>query len=194
MVKWLFDKVLALFLIVLFMPLFIIIFFVIFLSMGLPVFFKQERPGYKEKIFTIYKFRTMNDKRDNIGALLDDERRVTNVGRVIRSLSLDELPQLFNVLKGDMSFVGPRPLLVEYLKLYNNEQKKRHSVKPGITGWAQVNGRNAIGWEDKFKYDIWYVENQSFTLDMKILWLTFLKVLKRSDIGSATEKFKGTKE
>ena len=194
MVKWIFDKIFALFLIILFSPLFIIVAFTVFVSMGFPILFKQRRPGYKEKIFTIYKFRTMNDKRDNSGALLDDERRVTKVGRVIRSLSLDELPQLFNILKGDMSFVGPRPLLIEYLKLYNNQQRKRHSVKPGITGLAQVNGRNAIGWEDKFKYDIRYVENQSFWLDIKILWLTFLKVLKRSDIGNVTEKFKGTKE
>jgi lipopolysaccharide/colanic/teichoic acid biosynthesis glycosyltransferase len=139
----------------------------------------------------------MTNDRDENGNLLPDEQRLKGFGKTIRSLSLDELPQLFNVLNGDMSFVGPRPLLVEYLELYNSEQKRRHSVKPGITGWAQVNGRNTISWEDKFKYDIWYVEHQSFWLDIKILWLTFLKVIKREDISSTKnvtmEKFKGSK-
>ncbi len=146
-------------------------------------------------MFTIYKFRTMTNEKDINGELLPDEQRLVGVGRFIRSISLDELPQLFNVLKGEMSFVGPRPLLTEYLGLYNNEQKRRHDVLPGITGWAQVNGRNAISWEQKFELDAWYVENQSFWLDMKIVWLTFLKVVKRSDISSSSsatmEKFRG---
>jgi lipopolysaccharide/colanic/teichoic acid biosynthesis glycosyltransferase len=138
----------------------------------------------------------MTNEKDKNGELLSDDQRLLGIGKFIRTTSLDELPQIFNVLKGDMSFVGPRPLLVEYLPLYNQEQKKRHDVKPGITGWAQVNGRNAISWEQKFKYDIWYVNNQSFLLDMKILWMTFLKVVQRSDISSGKsvtmEKFRGS--
>jgi lipopolysaccharide/colanic/teichoic acid biosynthesis glycosyltransferase len=165
-------------------------------KMGRPILFRQKRPGLNQKIFEIYKFRTMTNEKDDNGNLLPDEQRLLGLGKTIRSLSLDELPQIFNVLKGDMSFVGPRPLLVEYLPLYNEKQKRRHDVKPGITGWAQVNGRNAISWEQKFEYDVWYVDNQSFWLDMKIFWLTFLKVSKRSDIsqdGQATmEVFKGT--
>jgi len=195
MLKSLFDKLLALFLIILFSPIYIIVSIMILLKMGSPILFRQKRPGYKEKIFEIYKFRTMTNEKDINGELLPDEQRLVGVGRFIRSVSLDELPQLFNVLKGEMSFVGPRPLLIEYLPLYNNEQKRRHDVKPGITGWAQVNGRNAISWEQKFEYDVWYVENQSFWLDMKIVWLTFLKVVKRSDISSGSsatmEKFRG---
>ena len=165
--------------------------------MGRPIFFRQLRPGYKGKTFNIYKFRTMTNKKDKEGNLLTDEERLVGVGKFIRSTSLDELPQLFNILKGEMSFVGPRPLLVEYLPLYNERQKRRHDVKPGITGWAQINGRNAISWEQKFEYDVWYVENQSFWLDMKILLMTFLKVIKRSDVSSASsatmEKFTGNK-
>ena len=138
----------------------------------------------------------MTNEKDENGELFADEKRLLGVGKFIRSASLDELPQIFNVLKGEMSFVGPRPLLTEYLPLYNEKQKKRHNVRPGITGWAQVNGRNAISWEQKFEYDVWYVENQSFWLDLKILWLTFLKVVKRSDISSNTnatmEKFEGS--
>ena len=167
------------------------------MKMGAPILFRQKRPGLDAKIFGIYKFRTMTIEKDESGELLPDEQRLVGIGKFIRSTSLDELPQLFNVLKGEMSFIGPRPLLIEYLILYNERQKKRHDVKPGITGWAQVNGRNAISWEQKFKYDVWYVENQSFGLDIKILWMTFLKVLKRSDISSNTtvtmEKFEGTK-
>jgi len=197
MLKRLFDILLALLLIVLFLPFYIVVSLLILLKMGRPILFRQQRPGYKEKIFGIYKFRTMTNDVDENGELLPDEKRLVGVGKFIRSTSLDELPQIFNVLKGDMSFVGPRPLLIEYLPLYNEEQKKRHNVKPGITGWAQVNGRNAISWEQKFAYDVWYVEHQSFLLDMKILWMTFLKVLKRSDISSDTsatmEKFKGSK-
>ena len=195
--KHLFDKSLALFLIILFSPIYIIVSLLIFFKMGSPILFRQKRPGYKEKIFGIYKFRTMTNEKDEFGNLLPDDKRLVGIGKFIRSTSLDELPQLFNVLKGEMSFVGPRPLLEEYLLLYNEKQKRRHDVKPGITGWAQVNGRNAISWEQKFDYDVWYVDNQSFLLDIKILWLTFLKVVKRSDISSSTsstmEKFTGSK-
>lgn len=197
MLKSLFDKILALFLIILFLPIYIIVGLLIWLTMGSPILFRQKRPGYKENIFTIYKFRTMTNEKDINGELLADEQRLALVGKFIRSISLDELPQLFNVLKGEMSFVGPRPLLIEYLPLYNDEQKRRHDAKPGITGWAQVNGRNAISWEQKFKLDVWYVDNQSFLLDMKILWLTFKNVLKRSGISSSSsatmEKFRGNK-
>lgn len=195
--KRLFDIVLSLVLIIVFSPLFLVVTIMIYLKMGTPILFRQKRPGFKEKIFEIYKFRTMTDDRDENGILLPDDQRLKGIGKFIRSTSLDELPQLLNVLKGDMSFVGPRPLLIEYLNLYNERQKKRHDAKPGITGWAQVNGRNAISWEQKFEYDVWYVEHYSFILDLKILWLTFLKVLKRSDISSSTsvtmEKFKGSK-
>lgn len=197
MFKSIFDKTLALFLIILFSPIYIIVSLLIFFKMGSPILFRQQRPGYKEKIFGIYKFRTMTNEKDANGNLLPDNKRLIGIGKFIRSTSLDELPQLFNVLKGEMSFVGPRPLLEEYLPLYNAKQKRRHDVKPGITGWAQVNGRNAISWEQKFDYDVWYVDNQSFWLDIKILWLTFLKVVKRSDISSSTsstmEKFTGSK-
>ena len=197
MFKSIFDKTLALFLIILFSPIYIVVSLLIFFKMGSPILFRQKRPGYKEKIFGIYKFRTMTNEKDANGNLLPDDKRLVGIGKFIRSTSLDELPQLFNVLKGEMSFVGPRPLLEEYLPLYNQKQKRRHDVKPGITGWAQVNGRNAISWEQKFDYDVWYVDNQSFWLDIKILWLTFLKVVKRSDISSSTsstmEKFTGSK-
>ena len=163
--------------------------------MGKPVIFKQKRPGLNEKIFEIYKFRTMTNQKDKNGNLLPDEERLKGVGKIIRSLSLDELPQLFNVLKGDMSFIGPRPLLIEYLPLYNKEQKKRHTVLPGITGLAQVNGRNAISWKKKFEYDVEYVEKLSFLLDLKIILLTIKKVLIKEGITKeghvSTEKFKG---
>jgi len=196
MLKRIFDIVLSLILIGLFLPFIIITAIVVYLKIGRPIFFKQVRPGLKERLFTIYKFRTMSDARDENGELLPDEQRLGSVGKFIRKTSLDELPQLWNVLKGEMSFIGPRPLLVEYLELYSKEQKRRHDATPGISGWAQVNGRNAITWEQKFEYDVWYVDNQSFLLDMKILWLTFLKVIKGSDTSSATsvtmEKFKGT--
>jgi len=196
MPKRLFDIILATMLIILFLPIYIIVSILILIKMGRPILFRQKRPGLHAKIFGIYKFRTMTNEKDEYGELLPDKKRLVGIGKFIRSASLDELPQIFNVLKGEMSFVGPRPLLIEYLPLYNDKQKKRHDVKPGITGWAQVNGRNAISWEQKFEYDVWYVEHQSFWLDMKILWMTFLKVVKQSDISSDTavtmEKFEGT--
>ena len=162
----------------------IIIFFILLCSIGWPVIFSQIRPGLHGNRFRIYKFRTMKDTRDAAGALLPDEVRITGIGRLLRAFSLDELPQLFNIIRGDLSFVGPRPLLVEYLSRYTPEQARRHDVKPGITGWTQVNGRNAISWEEKFRLDVWYVAHQSFFLDMKILWLTFVKVLKREGINA----------
>lgn len=159
------------------------------------VFFTQERPGKDGVIFKVIKLKTMNDKRDSEGHLLPDAERITGVGRIVRSLSLDELPQLINVLKGDMALVGPRPLLVQYLSLYKKEQSRRHEVRPGITGWAQVNGRNAISWAKKFELDVWYVDHCSFWLDIKIIWLTIKNVLVRKDIsqeGQATiETFNG---
>jgi len=196
--KRLFDFCLALILILMTLPITIVTSFLILSKMGKPLFFRQKRPGLNGKIFSIYKFRTMTNEKDKMGNLLPDEDRLIGLGKFIRSTSIDELPQLLNILKGEMSFVGPRPLLVEYLLLYNKSQKKRHNVKPGITGWAQVNGRNAISWEQKFEYDVWYVENQSFMVDMKIMWMTFLKVIKRSDISSSTsqtmEKFTGSQK
>jgi len=196
--KRLFDLMLAWVLCLLFSPIYLTIALLILFKMGNPIFFRQKRPGYKEEIFEIYKFRTMTNEKSRNGELLPDEQRLVGIGKFIRSTSLDELPQIFNVIKGEMSFVGPRPLLVEYLKLYTKSQKTRHDVKPGITGWAQVNGRNAISWDEKFKYDIWYVRNKSFFLDIKIMWLTLLKVINRSDISSSTsstmEKFKGSEK
>ena len=192
-----FDIFLSLFLIIILSPIIIFTAILVYFKIGTPIIFKQTRAGLNDKIFTIYKFRTMSEERDKNGKLLPDDKRLNRVGLTIRKTSLDELPQLFNVLKGDMSFVGPRPLLEEYLKLYNKQQRRRHTVIPGITGWAKVNGRNAISWEEKFKLDIWYVDNHSFLLDLKILWLTFLKVIQRSDISSNSyvtiEKFKGSK-
>lgn len=194
--KPLFDRIGSLFLLLLVFP--FIAFFSLFiaLTMGRPVFFAQRRPGLHGKIFTIYKLRTMTDERDENGELLPDAQRLKGIGKWIRSLSLDELPQLWNVLKGEMSFIGPRPLLVEYLDLYTPEQSRRHDVRPGITGWAQVNGRNAISWEEKFRYDVEYVERISFGLDLRILWLTIRKVIHKEGIsqeGEATmEKFRGS--
>lgn len=165
-------------------------------KLGSPVLFRQQRPGLNGKIFTMYKFRTMTDKRDGEGNLLPDEDRLPSFGKFLRSTSLDELPELINVLKGDMSLVGPRPLLVQYLPRYSTFQARRHEVRPGITGWAQVNGRNAISWEEKFSLDVWYVDNASFILDLKILWITVLKIMKREGIsqeGQATmSEFSGT--
>ncbi len=193
-IKRIFDFVLALFLLVFFSPLILITALLLKITQG-SVIFTQNRPGLNEKIFKIYKFKTMSDERDEKGELLSDELRLKAFGKIVRSLSLDELLQLFNVLKGDMSFVGPRPLLAEYLPLYNEEQKLRHKVRPGITGWAQVNGRNAISWQKKFELDVYYVKNISFLLDLKIMFLTALKVLKRSGVSKeghvTTEKFNG---
>lgn len=149
-------------------------------------FFIQARPGINAKVFMLIKFKTMSDTKDETGKLLPDVQRTTKIGKFIRSYSLDELPQLFNVLKGDMSLIGPRPLLVKYLDLYTQEQARRHEVKPGITGWAQVNGRNTISWEEKFKLDVWYVDNLSFLLDLKIVYLTFLKVIKKEAINAGS--------
>lgn len=192
--KRIFDFILALVLLVLFSPVILITALFLKLTQG-SVIFTQNRPGLDEKIFKIYKFKTMSDERDEKGELLSDELRLKTFGKIVRSLSLDELLQLFNVLKGDMSFVGPRPLLVEYLALYNEEQKLRHKVRPGISGWAQVNGRNALSWQKKFELDVYYVKNISFLLDLKILFLTALKVLKRSGVSKeghvTTEKFNG---
>ncbi len=189
------DRVGAAVLLLLFSPVLLVLMAVTWWSLGRPIFFVQRRPGYGGRVFEMIKLRTMDDRRDARGELLPDEQRIHKTGHIIRSLSLDELPQLFNVLKGEMSFVGPRPLLEEYLPLYNERQKRRHDVLPGITGWAQVNGRNAISWEQKFEYDVWYVENVSFALDAKILWMTILKVFRRSGISAENhatmEKFKG---
>ncbi|ERM83971.1 hypothetical protein P872_01540 [Rhodonellum psychrophilum GCM71 = DSM 17998] len=176
-------------------PVILIVFIFLSIANSGNVFFVQNRPGQGEKIIRIIKFKTMNDKKDEKGHLLPDAERLTAVGKFVRSTSLDELPQLFNVLKGDMSLIGPRPLLVKYLPLYNDFQKRRHEVKPGITGWAQINGRNMISWQKKFELDVWYVDNLSFILDLKIIGLTIKKVFFREGIsgeGSSTvEAFKG---
>ncbi|MFK4785445.1 sugar transferase [Fusobacterium sp. MFO224] len=165
-------------------------------KLGSPVIFKQRRPGLNEKIFTMYKFRSMTDERDKDGNLLPDEIRLTKFGKILRSTSLDEIPEFFNILKGDMSLVGPRPLLIAYLERYNKHQKRRHETRPGVTGWAQVNGRNAISWEEKFNYDVEYIDNCSFILDMKIIFLTIKKIFVKEGIsqeGNATmEAFKGS--
>ena len=194
--KRLLDFIGSLMLIILLSVVLLITWVLVKMKLGSPVIFTQPRPGKNGEIFHVYKFRSMTDECDENGELLPDVVRLTRFGQLIRKLSLDELPQLFNVLKGDMSFVGPRPLLEEYLPLYNDRQAMRHNVRPGITGWAQVNGRNAISWEQKFEYDAWYVENQSLRLDVKILFLTAKKVFIREGIsaeGQATiEKFKGS--
>lgn len=195
-IKRLFDVVFALIFIVLFSVIMLVTAVIVRLKLGSPVIFKQKRPGLYGKPFYLYKFRTMTSECDEQGNPLPDHLRLTPTGKLIRKLSLDELPQLFNVLNGDISLVGPRPLLMEYLPLYSEEQSRRHHVKPGITGWAQVNGRNAISWDERFKLDVWYVDNESFLLDLKILGLTFIKVIKRDGINQANhvtvEKFTGT--
>jgi undecaprenyl phosphate N,N'-diacetylbacillosamine 1-phosphate transferase len=194
-IKPLFDKLAACMVLLVFSPFLLLVILLLSVVNKGNVWFTQLRPGRNEKIFRIFKFKTMTDERDHQGNLLPDEKRLRGVGKFIRATSLDELPQLFNVLRGDMSIVGPRPLLIEYLPLYNEEQKKRHLVKPGITGWAQVNGRNAISWKARFEYDGWYVDHQSFWLDLKILFLTVRKVLKAEGINNETsatmEKFRG---
>lgn len=167
-------------------------------KLGSPVIFCQPRPGKDEKVFNLYKFRSMTDERDEEGNLLPDDVRLTKFGKLLRATSLDELPELWNILRGDMSIVGPRPLLVKYLPLYNEEQKHRHDVRPGLTGWAQVHGRNTLSWEDKFRYDVWYVQNISFLVDVKTVFLTVKKVFYREGISSGTvstmEEFVGTRE
>lgn len=190
------DIALSLLGIILLSPLYFLISLLVFINLGAPILFNQKRPGISGEIFKIYKFRTMLNITDNEDNLLSDEERLTGFGKQLRKTSLDELPELFNVLKGDMSLVGPRPLLVEYLELYNEEQARRHEIKPGITGWAQVNGRNTISWEEKFRLDVWYVDNCTLLLDIKILLLTIIKVIKQEDINqkenTTMEKFKGT--
>jgi len=188
-IKRLFDVLLACIGLAILSPIMILVAFLVRVNMGAPVLFRQVRPGLHGRLFVLYKFRTMKDSRDERGKLLPDEQRLTAFGRFLRSTSLDELPELFNVLKGDMSLVGPRPLLPQYLDRYTPEQARRHEVKPGITGWAQVNGRNALSWEKKFALDVWYVDNWSLWLDLKILASTVWKVLRREGIsaeGSAT--------
>lgn len=180
--KRLFDLLVSISLLLLCIPLIIVVALLVKKKLGSPVVFKQQRPGLKGKPFYLYKFRTMTDAKDKEGNLLSDSIRLTSFGQFLRKYSLDELLQLVNVIKGELSLVGPRPLLKDYLPLYTEEQAKRHNVKPGITGWAQINGRNAISWEEKFNLDVWYVENQSFLLDLKILALTFKKVLKSEGI------------
>lgn len=190
-----FDFCFAFLIICITLPLFFILGFLLFLQNSGTPFFSQVRPGLKEKLFTIYKLKTMQDTRDDQGVLLPDNQRITPLGKIIRKLSLDELPQFWNVLKGDMSFVGPRPLLPEYLPLYNKKQKNRHNLKPGITGWAQVKGRNTISWQQKFEYDLWYIENQSFILDLKILLFTVGKIFKTQEVNASglntMERFNG---
>tara|TARA_R110002124_G_C8974716_1_gene515934 strand:+ start:93004 stop:93609 length:606 start_codon:yes stop_codon:yes gene_type:complete len=183
-VKLLLDITVALVLFILISPIFLIVtLFLVIANNGKP-FFLQKRPGKNEEIFTIVKFKTMNDRKDKDGNLLSDAKRLTKVGKFVRATSLDEIPQLLNVIKGDMSFVGPRPLLPQYLPLYSELQRRRHDVKPGITGWAQIKGRNAISWQQKFKLDVWYVENQSFLLDLEILLTTVKKVIFKEDINT----------
>ncbi len=192
------DLMIAVPLLILLIPILIIIALMIKYHMGAPIFFKQQRPGLHGRLFFLYKFRTMNEQINHEGKLLPDQDRLTSFGSLLRKYSIDELPQLINVVKGDMSLVGPRPLLKEYLPLYTTDQNIRHKVRPGITGWAQINGRNAISWGEKFKLDIWYVENQTLWLDIKILCKTVIKVLKKDNITQvghvSTEKFTGTDE
>ena len=196
-VKRFLDIVISFFALIILSPLFLaIIILLSIVNKGKP-FFLQTRPGKNEKLFNVIKFKTMTDEREGDEELLPDAGRITKIGKFFRKTSLDEIPQLINVLKGDMSLVGPRPLLVQYLPLYSAEQKRRHEVRPGITGWAQVNGRNAISWKQKFEYDVWYVDYLSFSLDLKIIWLTTLKVIKSEGIsqkgGATMEFFNGTR-
>ena len=197
-VKRFIDIVLSLLALVILSPLRIVLAVLVRIKLGSPVIFRQLRPGYKGRVFGLMKFRTMTDERDDEGELLPDEVRLTEFGKKLRATSLDELPEFINILKGDMSFVGPRPLLVQYLPLYNEEQAHRHDVLPGLTGWAQVNGRNAISWEKKFEYDVWYTRHISVLLDLKIVMMTVGSVLKRTGISSETsatmEFFTGTPE
>ena len=195
-IKPLFDVILAGIGFIILLPVFIVVWVILMIANNGKAFFYQERPGKNGQIFKIIKFKTMNDKKDETGQLLPAAKRLTKVGIFFRKHSLDEIPQLLNVLKGDMSIIGPRPLLIKYLPLYNDFQKQRHNIKPGITGWAQVNGRNAISWEQKFEYDIWYVNNLSFIVDLKIMLLTIEKVFKQSGINTKSNDimpdFKGS--
>jgi len=194
--KRVFDLLVAFFVLIVLFPIILLVAFSIRLKLGSPIFFYQQRPGLNGDLFQMVKFRTMRDISDVDGNLLSDSARLTSFGKFLRSTSLDELPELWNVLKGDMSLVGPRPLLIEYLPLYNKQQAQRHDIKPGVTGWAQVNGRNAISWEQKFELDIWYVKNHNMLLDLKILWMTIFKVFKRAGISQDNEvtmnKFRGS--
>ena len=188
--KRLFDLLLTIPGVIVILPVIVLAGVLVRVKLGSPVLFCQTRPGRNAKPFVMHKFRSMTDERDSQGQLLPDDQRLTRFGKVLRSTSLDEFPALINVIKGDMSLVGPRPLLMEYLPRYSAEQARRHEVRPGITGWAQVNGRNAISWEEKFELDVWYVDNQSLLLDVKILWMTFAKVFKREGVsqeGQATK-------
>ncbi|CAM8320214.1 sugar transferase [Candidatus Methylopumilus planktonicus] len=185
MLKRLFDIFISLFFCVVLLPLILIVLVLVFINMGWPIIFTQLRPGKNGRPFKIYKFRTMSNQTDLSGNLLSDEQRLTKFGAFLRSTSCDELPALWNVLKGEMSLVGPRPLLMEYLPLYNKEQARRHDVKPGLTGWAQINGRNSISWEEKFELDVWYVDNPSFILDIKILFLTIKAVLSSKGVNAS---------
>lgn len=193
--KRILDIFFSIFILMFLSPIMIIITVIIRIKFGFPILFKQARPGLDGKIFEIYKFRTMTNESDESGILMPDSVRLTKFGIFLRSTSLDELPGLWCVIKGDMSLVGPRPLLVEYLPLYSKKQSRRHEVKPGITGWAQVNGRNAISWDKKFDLDVWYVDNQSIWLDIRILWMTIKKVIARNEISQKNhvtiDKFKG---
>ena len=193
--KHIIDFFFSLIALVLLSPILVIFTFLLTIANNGTPFFIQKRPGKNETIFKLIKFKTMNDKKDTDGNLLPDKNRLTKIGKLIRKTSLDELPQLLNVIKGDMSLIGPRPLLVDYLPLYSGFQKRRHVVKPGITGWAQVNGRNSISWQKKFKFDVWYVENISFLLDFKIIFLTIKRIFKSEGINSTSsetmDKFKG---
>lgn len=197
-IKRLLDFTLSFLALIILSPVLLVTAVLVRIKLGSPIIFHQERPGKSEKIFRLYKFRSMTDECDENGNLLPDNERLTRFGRILRSTSLDELPELLNILRGDMSIVGPRPLLVKYLPLYNEEQKHRHDVRPGLTGWAQANGRNAISWEEKFKLDVWYVQHISFWVDVKVIFMTVKKVFCRDGISSETsvtmEEFSGTKE
>ncbi|MBP2241874.1 sugar transferase EpsL [Cytobacillus eiseniae] len=190
--KRIIDLVISTFALMLLFPFMLVISILVKWKLGSPIIFKQQRPGLNGRPFYLYKFRSMSDQKDGEGKLLPDYQRLTPLGTFLRKYSLDELPQLMNVLKGDISLVGPRPLLMEYIPLYSEEQASRHQVKPGITGWAQVNGRNAITWEEKFELDVWYVNHQSLFLDIKILCLTVIKVIRSDDIHIDEQDFKGT--
>ena len=197
-IKRLLDFTLSFLALIVLSPVLLVTAVLVRIKLGSPIIFHQERPGRFEKIFRLYKFRSMTNECDENGNLLPDDERLTRFGQILRSTSLDELPELLNILRGDMSIVGPRPLLVKYLPLYNEEQRHRHDVRPGLTGWAQANGRNAISWEEKFKLDVWYVQHISFWVDVKVIFMTVKKVFCRDGISSETsvtmEEFSGTKE